>query len=138
MNLDKSPAFDDKLSNERFRSNSIDESKHLKSPSKSNVGSSSHQADEAGGDDANIVSSGVSNAHQTEAEKVEKDGRSIYVGNVDYQCTANDLEEHFKDCGAVARVTILCNKQTGQPKVIFRIFYIDWRCYLFLDLWLTD
>merc|ERR1712168_1371274 len=49
-------------------------------------------------------------------EKVDADNRSIYVGQVDYSATATDLEQHFHGCGAVNRVTILCDKFSGQPK----------------------
>ncbi|XP_076042511.1 poly(A) binding protein nuclear 1 isoform X2 [Oratosquilla oratoria] len=49
-------------------------------------------------------------------EKMEVDARSIYVGNVDYGATAEELEQHFHGCGAVNRVTILCNKFDGHPK----------------------
>ncbi|MBN3313446.1 PAB2B protein, partial [Atractosteus spatula] len=49
-------------------------------------------------------------------EKMEADGRSIYVGNVDYGATAEELEAHFHGCGSVNRVTILCDKFTGHPK----------------------
>jgi RNA recognition motif-containing protein len=42
--------------------------------------------------------------------------RSVYVGNVDYSSTAEELEFHFHDCGTVNRVTILCNKFDGTPK----------------------
>ena len=42
--------------------------------------------------------------------------RSIYVGNVDYSSTAEELEQHFNGCGAINRVTILCDRYTGQPK----------------------
>mmetsp|Transcript_33637 Transcript_33637/g.81482 ORF Transcript_33637/g.81482 Transcript_33637/m.81482 type:complete len:221 (-) Transcript_33637:244-906(-) len=45
----------------------------------------------------------------------EVDKRSIYVGNVDYQTTPDELKELFSPCGTVNRVTILCNKATGQP-----------------------
>ena len=37
---------------------------------------------------------------------------------VDYSATAEELEQHFHGCGAVNRVTILCDKFSGQPKVI--------------------
>merc|ERR1712235_129844 len=43
-------------------------------------------------------------------EKVDADNRSIYVGQVDYGATAEELEQHFHGCGAVNRVTILCDK----------------------------
>lgn len=35
---------------------------------------------------------------------------------VDYGATAEELEQHFHGCGAVNRVTILCNKYDGHPK----------------------
>jgi len=35
---------------------------------------------------------------------------------VDYGSTAEELESHFHGCGAVSRVTILCDKFTGHPK----------------------
>lgn len=49
-------------------------------------------------------------------EKMEVDNRSIYVGNVDYGATAEELESHFHGCGSINRVTILCNKFDGHPK----------------------
>ena len=47
---------------------------------------------------------------------VETDEKSIYVGGVDYSTTPEELQDHFKSCGTIHRVTILCNKYTGQPK----------------------
>lgn len=41
---------------------------------------------------------------------------SIYVGQVDYTTTPEELLAHFEPCGAVERVTICCDKFTGQPK----------------------
>lgn len=49
-------------------------------------------------------------------EKKEIDDRSVYVGNVDYGATAEELEAHFHGCGSINRVTILCNKIDGHPK----------------------
>ena len=49
-------------------------------------------------------------------EKLEADARSIYVGNVDYSATAQELEAHFHGCGSINRVTILCDKFSGHPK----------------------
>ena len=40
--------------------------------------------------------------------------RSIFVKNVDYSCTQQQLEDHFKDCGQISRCTIRCNAK-GQP-----------------------
>jgi hypothetical protein len=42
--------------------------------------------------------------------------KSIYVGQVDYSATPEELVAHFKACGTVERVTIMCDKFTGQPK----------------------
>ncbi|KAF1441486.1 PABP2 protein, partial [Pygoscelis papua] len=53
---------------------------------------------------------------KTTQEKMEVDQRSIYVGNVDYGGTAEELESHFNSCGQINRVTILCDKFSGHPK----------------------
>jgi len=58
-------------------------------------------------------------------EKMEVDERSVYVGNVDYSATADDLERHFHGCGSVNRVTILCDKFTGLPKGFAYIEFAD-------------
>jgi hypothetical protein len=50
------------------------------------------------------------------ASKEEADNRSVYVGQVDYSATPEELQVHFKDCGTVNRVTILTDKM-GNPKV---------------------
>ncbi|KAL7675478.1 hypothetical protein ACOME3_001744 [Neoechinorhynchus agilis] len=54
--------------------------------------------------------------YPTQAEKEEADRRSIYVGNVDYSTTADELEDFFKDCGSITRVTIMCDRFSGTPK----------------------
>jgi len=69
------------------------------------------------------ASSGVS--LMTYEEKVEVDGRSVYVGNVDYGATAEELEQHFHGCGAIQRVTILCNKFNGSPKGFAYVEFTD-------------
>lgn len=61
----------------------------------------------------------------TSEEKMEADQRSVYVGNVDYSATAQELENHFHDCGSVHRVTILCDKFTGQPKGFAYVEFAD-------------
>lgn len=40
----------------------------------------------------------------------EADGRSIYVGNVEYATTPEELQQLFQSCGTVNRVTILSDK----------------------------
>ncbi len=39
-----------------------------------------------------------------------------YVGQVDYEATPEELQLHFAPCGTINRVTILCDKITGQAK----------------------
>jgi polyadenylate-binding protein 2 len=63
-------------------------------------------------------------------EKIEIDNRSIYVGNVDYGATAEELEAHFHGCGSINRVTILCNKVDGHPK---GFAYIEFGAKEFVD-----
>jgi len=58
----------------------------------------------------------TTSAFPTQEEKADADGRSVYVGNVDYTATAAELEQHFHGCGSVNRVTILCDKFSGHPK----------------------
>jgi len=57
--------------------------------------------------------------------KADTDMRSVYVGNVDYSATATDLEQHFHGCGSVNRVTILCDKFTGNPKGFAYVEFSD-------------
>ncbi|KAL7001892.1 Polyadenylate-binding protein 3 [Sarracenia purpurea var. burkii] len=54
-------------------------------------------------------------AAASQANKEEVDSRSVFVGNVDYSCTPEEVQQHFQSCGTVNRVTIRTNK-FGQPK----------------------
>lgn len=49
-------------------------------------------------------------------DKEDIDGRSIFVGNVDYSASPEDIQAHFQSCGSINRVTILLDKYSGQPK----------------------
>ncbi|CAH2042262.1 unnamed protein product, partial [Iphiclides podalirius] len=70
-------------------------------------------------------------------EKIEADNRSVYVGNVDYGATAEELEQHFHGCGSINRVTILCNKFDGHPKGFAYIEFGDKIVYKLLWLWMS-
>ncbi len=48
--------------------------------------------------------------------KGDIDSRSIFVGNVDYSASPEEIQAHFQSCGSINRVTILLDKFTGQPK----------------------
>ncbi|XP_058207480.1 polyadenylate-binding protein 1-like [Rhododendron vialii] len=65
-----------------------------------------------------------SGASATQAEKEEVDSRSIYVGNVDYACTPEEVQQHFQSCGTVNRVTILTDK-FGQPKGFAYVEFVE-------------
>ncbi|KAL6131762.1 hypothetical protein ACLB2K_070135 [Fragaria x ananassa] len=60
----------------------------------------------------------------SQAEKEEVDARSIYVGNVDYACTPEEVQQHFQSCGTVNRVTILTDK-FGQPKGFAYVEFVE-------------
>lgn len=65
-----------------------------------------------------------SGSSATQAEKEEVDARSIYVGNVDYACTPEEVQQHFQSCGTVNRVTILTDK-FGQPKGFAYVEFVE-------------
>ncbi|KAK3995771.1 hypothetical protein QBC44DRAFT_319368 [Cladorrhinum sp. PSN332] len=54
--------------------------------------------------------------HDLSDNKEDVDNRSIFVGNVDYSTSPEELQAHFQSCGSINRVTILLDKFTGQPK----------------------
>ncbi|GAX75335.1 hypothetical protein CEUSTIGMA_g2780.t1 [Chlamydomonas eustigma] len=56
--------------------------------------------------------------------KAEVDARSVFVGNVDYSCTPEELQQHFQACGTVNRVTILTDK-FGNPKAYAYIEFLE-------------
>ncbi|KAF2074121.1 hypothetical protein CYY_004563 [Polysphondylium violaceum] len=58
----------------------------------------------------------ANNPNLTMAEQEEVDSRSIYVGNVDYKSTHDQILAYFQSCGTVNRITILTDKATGHPK----------------------
>lgn len=60
-------------------------------------------------------------------DKSDVDARSVYVGNVDYGSTPEELQKHFQASGAgpVNRVTILLDKYSGHPKGFAYIEFAD-------------
>lgn len=59
------------------------------------------------------------------AAQEEIDSRSVYVGNVDYRTTPEQLEEFFNVVGVIERITILFDKFTGLPKGYAYIEFVD-------------
>lgn len=73
-------------------------------------------------DSTNIAAKPI-RAVETEEERAERlakqeeiDQRSVYVGNVDYQSTPEQLESFFNSSGTIERITILFDKFSGLPK----------------------
>lgn len=60
----------------------------------------------------------------SQANKEEADARSVFVGNVDYACTPEEVQQHFQSCGTVNRVTILTDK-FGQPKGFAYVEFVE-------------
>ncbi|KAK4749402.1 hypothetical protein SAY87_026851 [Trapa incisa] len=63
-------------------------------------------------------------ASASQASKEEVDSRSVFVGNVDYACTPEEVQQHFQACGTVNRVTILTDKY-GQPKGFAYVEFLE-------------
>ncbi|XP_024973876.1 polyadenylate-binding protein 2 [Cynara cardunculus var. scolymus] len=63
-------------------------------------------------------------AAASQASREEVDTRSIFVGNVDYACTPEEVQQHFQSCGTVNRVTILTDK-FGQPKGFAYVEFLE-------------
>lgn len=58
-------------------------------------------------------------------DKQDHDSLSIYIGNVDYSATEDELRDTFLDCGDIVRVTIIKNMKTGHPKGAAFIEFTD-------------
>ena len=55
-------------------------------------------------------------SNELRENKEDVDARSIFVGNVDYGASPEEIQTHFQRCGSINRVTILLYKFTGHPK----------------------
>jgi polyadenylate-binding protein 2 len=62
---------------------------------------------------------------KTTVETEERDKRSIFVGNVDYSTSTEELRAVFKECGVIERVTIPTDRPTGRPKGYAYIEFLD-------------
>lgn len=60
----------------------------------------------------------------SQASKEEADARSVFVGNVDYVCTPEEVQQHFQSCGTVNRVTILTDR-FGHPKGFAYVEFLE-------------
>jgi hypothetical protein len=53
-------------------------------------------------------------------EKMEVDARSVYIGNVDYAATAEELEQHFHGCGSINRCFFRILESGPSPSIGIR------------------
>jgi len=58
--------------------------------------------------------------HEMRESKEDVDARSVFVGNVDYGASPEEIQAHFQSIGSINRVTILLDKFTGHPKGLVR------------------
>jgi polyadenylate-binding protein 2 len=65
----------------------------------------------------------IDTTENTEAKDV--DSRSVYVGNVDYTSTPEELQTLFQSCGTINRITIIHDRFTGHPKGYAYIEFAD-------------
>merc|ERR1719460_3440881 len=63
--------------------------------------------------------------HGDGIDREDIDKRSVYIGNCDYGSTPEELQEHFKSCGQISRITILVDKYAGHPKGFAYIEFAD-------------
>ena len=61
------------------------------------------------------ASTAVAAKSKAEEDRAAKDERSVFVGNVDFSATGEELMGYFSSCGTIERVTILSDK-FGNPK----------------------
>ena len=90
------------------------QTEELQSKSSSTGAESSSAGAGAGGNSK--ATGATSSTGAGSAAAPSRDGFSIYVGQVDYSATPEELLAHFEPCGIVERVTIACDKFTGHPK----------------------
>lgn len=64
-------------------------------------------------------------ATKIETSKEDVDSRSVYVGNVDYTSTPEELQGLFQSCGTINRITIIHDRFTNHPKGYAYIEFAD-------------
>jgi len=65
------------------------------------------------------------NTQETQEEVEGSEPHSIYVGNVHFRTTKEEIKEFFKECGEIKRVTILSDSYTGMPKGYAYVEFAD-------------
>ncbi|KAK4385944.1 Polyadenylate-binding protein 3 [Sesamum angolense] len=63
-------------------------------------------------------------AAAAQASKEEVDSQSAFVGNMDYACTSEEVQQHFQACGTVNCLTILTNR-SGHPMSFSYVEFLE-------------
>jgi cold-inducible RNA-binding protein len=50
------------------------------------------------------------------ADQISNMGTKLYVGNLSYDATENDLQDLFAQAGAVTSVNLMQDRETGRPR----------------------
>ena len=80
----------------------------------------------SGGATDNAGASGTDAKPEGENKQpVANDELSIFVGEVDYGATANELHKHFEPCGGINLITIPVDKYSRQPRGFAYIEFVD-------------
>lgn len=58
-------------------------------------------------------------------DNAERDSRSIFIGNVDFSCSVEEVQELFRDCGEINAITIPVDKHTGRAKGFAYLEFAD-------------
>jgi polyadenylate-binding protein 2 len=80
------------------------------------------------------LDTGAAAAPANGGDSLVNDKASVYVGQVDYAATPEELLKHFDACGTVERVTIVCDKLSGRPK---GYAYLEFQVRTLLSLRMT-
>lgn len=73
-------------------------------------------------------------ANELRENREDVDARSVFVGNVDYGASPEEIQAHFQSCGSINRVTILLDKFTGHPKGLVNIAFQRFSFWRFFHL----
>lgn len=81
----------------------------------SNNNSESSEPESRSHKDPTIKSKKIFKEKETNLKEKEDDQRSIFVKNLEYTASKDDIESHFKEFGDIKRITIIYDKVYKQP-----------------------
>ncbi|EAL22671.1 hypothetical protein CNBB1200 [Cryptococcus deneoformans B-3501A] len=115
LNEDESNV-DEELALMQARLAEMEAEKNALAASTSASGNGTPVSHNVSGGETNETHEGDGNMEEDGESSEAVDMRSVFIGNVDYGATPEEIQAHFQACGTINRVTILCDKFTGHPK----------------------